>query len=310
MQEFLRNLKVRYIDQKFLYYGEGVERYYAYKAPVRDHSTQVADRMHFITNTYVQEIKKHSHKSEKIAFISIGCGAGETDNQVMQALYDEGYTFTFVGVDSSTEMIKVAQRTMQDRSYSAEFWVEDIVSPTFARRVEEFIKPYDRVIYTVTNGTIGNMVQTEITDTLYNLMSKGHLIIFDCAIREADSKIGDLKLFNRYSDRLQDPKFVDFVLNPLDMLGMPREVGALVLENFVEESIGVLTFRYSFRFKEPYTVQFLKEYIHFIPPEKIKLLEIRVYHPSTMINFFHYHNFSLRSQTAQSSFSCFVFEKN
>ncbi|PIV90830.1 hypothetical protein COW46_01660 [Candidatus Gracilibacteria bacterium CG17_big_fil_post_rev_8_21_14_2_50_48_13] len=303
-QEFLRNLKVRYLDQKFLYFGEGSNLYYKYV-----NAASNSDVKDWEVKSFVEGITANVEKKEKLAIFSIGCGSAIIDKDYMTILHEAGYDFTFIGIDSSEVMIQLAEETMKDVPFKTEFWVEDIVSPMFVKRVANTLKDFDRGVFAIIGGTIGNMVQTEIADTLYNVMFPGNLMIFECMIREANSKIGDLKLFNRYASRLKDENNINFVLHPLDMLGVPRNIGSLELENFLEESIGVLTFRFSFRFKEAYTVHFLDEYIHFIPPEKIKLIEVRVYHPDTMLNFFKWHNFTLLSRTEQHSEGTYVLQR-
>lgn len=305
--EFLRNLKIRFIEQKFLYFGEGVDLYYAPRAKPADQISKIGS---WPAEEFTKQITDHVKKEEKLGIISLGCGSATRDRMIMDSLHNQGYTINYVGVDSSSDMVKKASESMKDTPYNAEIWTEDIVTYTFTQHIGEIIKTFDRVIFLFLEATIGNMVQTEIVDTLFNLMDPKHLILFDCVIRQADSKIGDLKLFNFYANRLKDERRLEFMFHPLKMLGIPREVGTTVLENIAEESIGVLNFRYSFRFQKPFTIQFMDEYVHFIPPEKIKLQEIRAYHPETMISYFQQHDFHLVTKQTEEMLGLFLFEKN
>lgn len=306
-QAFLRSLKVRFLEQKFLYFGNGPVNYYsvpnAYPSPAvldEESADKVAGGM-----------REYLKKDKKLLFISLGCGTALRDRDVMRILGDEGYQLTFIGVDSSPTMIDRARKqSFGQETFNYELWVEDINTQDFYVRTQEKMKEFDQVIFMFLGSTIGNMIQTEIIDTIYNLMQPHHLLWFDCAIRASNSKTQDLQIFNQYAKNLQDQGTLRFIFYPLALLGISMDSGTVVLENFFEESIGVLNFRYSFQFQKPCTVLCLNEYIHFLPPEKIKLQDIRAYHPDTMISYFEQHDFKLKSKILINKYGQFFFEKD
>lgn len=286
-QEFLKNLKIRSVEQKFLYFGQGVDLYY------HSNSYSTPSLPDWQPEEMVESIKEIITKDERVGFISLGCGIALRDRDVMRLLEAEGYNFDLIGVDTSISMIEHARRLLSVETFRHELWTEDITSHEFYKRTRETMDRFDKLVFMFMGSTMGNMIQTEIVDTLYNIMLPGHILWFDCVVREAKNKMEDLEFFTTYAKRLTDQDELDFMFYPLQLHGVSQSSGIMVLENLIEESIGVLNFRYSFRFHEPCTIRFLDEYVHFIPPEKIKLLEIRVYHPDTMISYFEQHDFKL-----------------
>ena len=304
-QEFLRNLKIRSIEQKFLYFGEGMNRYYkgsTYRPEVNE--------ANWLPEEMFNAIKEYISLDESIGFISLGCGMAIRDRDVLRLVQQAGYNFKLIGVDSSDTMIQKAENLLSQESFNYDLWTEDITTYDFYEKATQATKQFDKVVFMFLGGTIGNMVQTEIVDTLFNIMAPNHILWFDCVVRETNNKAGDLALFNRYALRLQNEQKLNFMFYPLELLGIPRERGSMMLENIVEESIGVLNFRYSFRFTAPYTVNFFNAYIHFIPPERIKLLEIRAYHADTMINYLAQHDFAMMTKIIKGIDAQFVFKKS
>lgn len=302
-QEFLRNLKIRNIEQKFLYLSNGATRFY----------NMLGNPSHYNLDWSEDEIfdslSKHISKEERVCFISLGCGSAYWDKATMRKVQEKGYNFHFLGVDSSQKMIQLAEESFAEDTFSHEFWVMDLTAYEFSQKIGELGQKFDKLFFILVGGTISNMVQTEISDTLFNVMKPGDLLWFECVLRKANSKLDDLEQFKHYSKRLTSPEWVKFIYYPLENIGVPMSSGLISVENIQEESAGALVFRYSFCFHHPVTVKYLDEYIHFIPPERIKLLDIRVYHKKTFVKFLEQHDLKLLSFRSKESLGEFIFTR-
>ena len=94
---------------------------------------------------------------------------------------------------------------------------------------------------------------------------------------------------------------VAFFFNPLEGIGVNISSGRMGLKTSREDSVGSLLFTYYFKFKKKVVVTLRNETIHLLPSEEIDLLNIRVYHPGTMVKFFKNHDFKLLSKLPNSN---------
>jgi len=92
---------------------------------------------------------------------------------------------------------------------------------------------------------------------------------------------------------LQDPKKIKWLLGPLRSVGIDPNCGVLNLEMLKEKSVGAILLNFFFLFNKKVVIKARNEVIHFLPEERLDLLNIRAYYPDTLNNFFKEHGFRL-----------------
>ena len=284
-RNFARDIREREIDQKFLYTeAEGCLNYYESCGASRPTSAKN------ISLAYVDIYKKHITAEEHTAFVGLGCGNAEIDKTILLELIKQDYPITYIGVDTSEAMLEMAEKNLKELPIKKVFIQADMLSDAFKKEIVEHTKDCSRSVYGMFGGTFGNVNQTDISDSLYNLMNKKDLLFVDFVVRESTSLENELELFNHYTKFLQG-RHAEFVFHPLELIGVPFESGSITMKTENEVSIGCLTFRYYFQFEDKVVIDYNGQRVHFLPNEEIKLLTVRVYHVDTFTNFFHEHDF-------------------
>lgn len=74
-----------------------------------------------------------------------------------------------------------------------------------------------------------------------------------------------MKLFDRYTEYLNNEKLNLFQFTPLEKIGVPFENGKLTLETYNEKAVGTMVFTFSFLFTKKTVISFRNETIHFLP---------------------------------------------
>lgn len=309
-KELLRCIKRREIEQKYIYLGTNAHSYYTAKftgefAPSEywENWLTQEQRISFIGNLINPEAKK-------VAFISLGCGNAKIELALMKSLSHKNVLF--FGVDTSKEMLQIAQEAFKKEEVKGQFLCADFSSGelrTEIKNIEER-EQIDQTIFLFIGNTLANVPQTEIVDTLYNFLEEKDTLYLDVLTRTSLEKTDDLKIFNAYTNMLRNTDRINMYSNSLIQVGIPRENMKPTLKTYSEDSIGVLCFTFSMEIIEPTTISYRGEKIHLLPPEEIKFLEIRTYHPETFISFYHKHGLDLIHQEISGHQGQFAFKKN
>ena len=303
--EFLKNLKERNLEQKFIYFGESAKLFYeGFRSEVKFASADIPTVVEV-----VDELRRYMTLGKNSAVVSIGCGNSAMESQVLPILQSEGFKFTYFGIDSSAGMLDLTREVMESQEFSTELLLGDFSSSSFPEEVTELTSSFDNRVYLFFGNTIGNMTQTLAVDALYNILSPGEVVILESAVRQSLKKDDDLKIFRRVSAALTNERQMNFFFHTLSNMNIPYQAGKMVLETIMEESIGAFNARFSFEFSAPVIIHTKKEVIHFLPPERVKLVEVRYYHPETFIRFFEAHDFSLENVVQKNRRGLFTFRK-
>lgn len=287
-KEMIDCLKNRGLEQKFLYLDYGAKFYYeAYNKPS---SPSPVD---FLAESYYELVAKQFKKKQNIALISLGCGDASSEKIMLKKLKQEGYTFTYFGVDSSRQMLDLAVKNLAELKVENQFLCADIVSEDFCDEISQITDKYDCRAFLFLGGTISNVNQTNIIDSLYNVLKKNDLLFLDIRIRNSLDTSEDLQLFNFYSRYLHDKEMTQWLFSPLCSVGIDPSCGTLNLEMVKEKSIGAILFKFFFLFNKKFVIKLRNDVIHFLPEEKVELLHIRAYYPEDLNTFFKEHNFKL-----------------
>ena len=306
-KELIDCLKNRSLEQKFLYLDDGADFYYrAYNKP----STPLP--VDFSIEDYYDLVAGQFKKKQHFALVSLGCGDASSDRIMLKRLKREGYNFTYFGVDCSRQMLDLAVENLADLKINCKFLCADIVSEDFRDEIAQLTDDFDCRGFLFLGGTISNVNQTNIIDSLYSVLKKNDLLFLDIRIRNSLDNAEDLQLFNFYAKYLSDQEMVQWLQTPLRNVGIDSNCGTLNLEMVKEKSIGAILFKFFFLFNKKSVIKLRNEVLHFLPEERIELLHIRAYYPESLTAFFKEHDFKLvESRTNQQiRDGFFVYQKN
>jgi hypothetical protein len=176
----------------------------------------------------------------------------------------------------------------------------DIIGEDFRDEIAQLTDDFDCRGFLFLGGTISNVNQTNIIDSLYSVLKKNDLLFLDIRIRNSLDNAEDLQLFNFYAKYLSNQEMVQWLLTPLRNVGIDSNCGTLNLEMVKEKSIGAILFKFFFLFNKKSVIKLRNEVLHFLPEERIELLHIRAYYPDSLTAFFKEHDFKLvESRTNQ-----------
>ena len=281
-------LKNRDLEQKFFYTEEGADLYYG----SYDHSAKSVP-VDFSSPEYYDLITKELKKKQRIALVSLGCGDASSEKPLLKELKKDGYNFTYFAVDISRQMLDLAVSNLMNLGIDTQYLCADIMSKDFREEIIQLTADFDCRVFLFLGNTISNVNQTNIVDSLYSMLKKDDLLFLDLRIRRSLDNSEDLELFNFYSQYLQDPKKIKWLLGPLRSVGIDPNCGVLNLEMLKEKSVGAILLNFFFLFNKKVVIKARNEVIHFLPEERLDLLNIRAYYPDTLNNFFKEHGFRL-----------------
>jgi hypothetical protein len=305
-QELVHDIRERYIEQKLLYIDrEGAERYYELH-----HKNKSGLQNQFSDNDYYEFLSKNLPQERvKTAVVSLGCGNAERERGTIEKLIANGYEVIYIGIDASTHMLNMAEEQLAHIDIEKYYVKTDITSKDFKDEVIKLTKDCDMRIFTFLGGTIGNVNQTNIADVLYDLLNDQDILWLDTVIRADLSMERNLRIFNRYSSYINDEKIMEYFFHPLAHVGVPYESGQMHLKTQEETSVGALMFTFYFHINKKTVLNIKGETIHLLPNEEIKLINIRVYHPETLISFFAGHEFKLKDFMKKENKAQYIFKK-
>ncbi len=304
--QFLNGLKERTIDQMLMYRGD-IAKKFCNIWNQRWSLTNVKDVP--TTEELTEVFRKHIDKNKKTAIVSVGCGDAAFEDIPLQTLAQEGYSFRYYGVDSSRDMLDLAAARLENVSYEVNLMFADFMTSTFLNEMPNLTAECDDAVFLFLGSTLGNMSQTAAIDSLYNLMNKGERLFIEVGMRPSLTQEGDIKVFKKAKERLQDPVYNEIYFHQLKNAGMSFDDGRMVLDTAKEESAGVIKLTYSFMIEKKTTMKYRGEILHLLPPEKIKLQDIRMYYHDTFVRFIAAHDFTLLESVVRERIGLFVFEK-
>lgn len=287
-QEYILWIKRRFLEQKFSYLDGWAHLYYG------------ADK-HYIPSDLSKTRWMESHfldghllKEESIAIVSLGCGNWMPELWVLKALSDVWFDIEYFGVDISDEMLDLARWVWekQDRVKS-NFICADFTAVWFKNKLLEIVKKFDRTVYLFLWWTFGNVNQTLITDSLYNMMQNNDLLRVEVSARDSDEQSKIIKLFDRYSGWLKNNEKKEFRINTLKKIGLDYSMWKMVLESKTEPSVWTIEFTYYFEVTSKAIINYEWEKIHILPQERIRLNSIRNYNIDKFEDFLKEHDFNL-----------------
>jgi len=292
------------IEQKSFYFDEGAEKYYD-KIPKKN----VNRYNRTITNLGNTIIKKCFKKEKTINFISLGCGNGKVEKQLLKEIEKKEYKIKYYGIDSSMTMIQTIIKNYEKEKFETQFIYADFSSEKFKNELNHIINRNKKNIFAFLGGTIGNVPQQYIANTLRNTLNKGDILWIGAqAQSELTDKIAN-NYFKKYLNRINDTKSLDFLKYPLKKKNINLKKGKIILEMVREKSIKTLMFRYGFLVDENINFKNGNEKFTLLNGDIIKLQTHRVYELKSLINFFEKREFKLIAYEAEDETLQIAFEK-
>lgn len=297
--------KLRIIDQPAFYLNEGANLYYN---PKKTSSKKFSYDYSTISKSLKNIFKE---KNESVAIVSLGCGNSFKEVQILNKLYEEGYNFSYLGVDSSMSMLSLADQRLNNLPYSSQLVCADFGSKNFRQEIEKLIgSSFDKKIFLLLGHTLGNINLGYVSDMLNNLTKTGdYLLIEIMGFPELTEEI-KTSLFERYVSYLELENEIEFLLYPLRKKGLDCDkIGELQLEMLSVPSINSLIYQFLFTIKKDSQLKINQEVISFTEGESIELLDIYVYNTKELIQFFNKKGFEHVSTSRHESFSNILFRK-
>lgn len=300
---FLQQLKKRSVDQQFSYMDERASLYCDKDLRKQDGSVPTKDDLKTM-------LKETLPKGEKTAIVSVGCANSALESEVLQELYEEGYQFTYFGLDTSREMLRLSEEKLKQAQYEIHLLFGDFMAPTTTKEITALTSHFPKRIFLFLGSTIGNIHQSAAIDSLYNLLHKGETIILETGIRPSLSKEDDIKIFKRSKQRLEDEEWMYLYFAPLQKVGVPFEHGKMMLETSRENSADAIYINFSFRVEKRTEISYRGETLHFLPGERLYLFDIHLYYPPTFKNSVEERGFTFIDEIMKGRRGMYVFERN
>lgn len=294
----------RQIPMMMEYLGEGARMYYGVYGDVRPAAKNSAD------DPYWLFFHRHFPSTrQKIALISLGCGNGLSEKQLLLEGKSRGYDISYFGVDSSMAMLEMAKENLADVDMPKQLMCADFGTPRFIEEIQEVTRGCDIRIFAFFEGTIGNVEQDYLADVMADMMRTDDYLWLDVAVRPATDAKTDMELFNRYTTYTQTKKMNDLMFLPMEQMGMRRDAGKFVLEMVREDNLGALRFKFLFQLTELATLRHKGRRITFLPNSEILLFNIRAYDPQGLIRFFDAREFEPVGNNVDEGGEQFMFRK-
>jgi hypothetical protein len=304
MQDFILDIKNRSLESKHLYMNDGALNFYNAKEIQLDSLSWYSVYLKFIKDHILKD------KNKKYAFISFGCGKDDLSKYILSALYEEGFTFDYYAVDSSSKMLILHEDNFKDVKFNVIQVLSDFSKYDFKRNLQEvLLDNYDLKIFAFFGATIGNIKLTNTADTFQNILDKGDILWNDCVVQKDNLPNTKIDRFNYYLSFFKDKPVADFFKNPLKQINIPDNSGELFLRMTQEKSTGTILYTVGFRFKQKVDITYKRDNIIFLPEEEFNLFNIRDYTADPFIKFFESHNLKNRGFCKENTIGQFLFEK-
>lgn len=304
VKDFLRHFQeYKIFKQKAFYFGDGVDHYYDMSAKKMDEYKKSEERFYSFIRHHCLDT------DQRVALVSLGCGNAQIEHLLMKRMKEDGYDFTFFGVDSSADMIDLAKKTLKKAGLKGELLCADFSSEAFFQTCRKELADFDKRIFTFLGGTLGNVEQSYIADILSDMLQPDDVLWIDVSRREEKTEKNDITLFEYYLAWLENDDNRQFLTKPLHDVGIPLENGELFLQMMNEDDIQALRFVFRFRIQKKTVTSFEGKTVTLLPGNVVDLLTVRTYDPDGLVHFFEERDFNFVAKESQGRRAQFLFQK-
>ncbi len=273
-EELVAWLKKRFLDQKFIYIQQWAKYYY----DAVDRRSKFVKWAYENDDFYYSFIEKHITKWEKIAIISLWCGDWRQEKETLRKLHQDWHSIDYFWVDYSQGMLDLAIKNLKDIPGKKEFIYADLTTKKFRQEVDMRTKWYDRRIFAFMGYTFASKNQTELWDSLFNLLWPEDYVWIDFCVRTEVSKKKDFEIFKRFEQfYLYEEDKLKSNLAPLELLNIPKDSWTLRMKVVNEDFTGSMLMIYYFAFDKSVTVSLRWDTIHIWEWQELYLMEMRIY---------------------------------
>lgn len=272
LSDFQQHKKVR---QNLFYTTEGAETFYTYRGEELQ-EIRSDDEYTFFTRQPFWATARH------IAFVSLGCGNAGPEKPLLRIAHAEGAPIAYWAVDSSQQMLTLAQHNLADEYFPRTFVLADFVRPDFVDEWRPFLVEYDAQVYALLGGTFGNFEQDVIAETLARIIPEGQYLYLD-VVPQYETEAQNEQLRNRLIHLPQNlSRFFENLLGKLDL---DQTCGELAAEEVDEAVTGALRYVVRFHVHEALDFPCFGGIVHLKPDESIELMNVRAYKPMILQQF-------------------------
>lgn len=234
-KELLDNLMSRDLEQKFQYLEEGASLFYrGFDSKEENELNEFlgpSDYANFFFDNFSLK------NGEKVAIVSLGCGNASPEKKLLRELEKREIDVTYFGVDSSKEMLDLAEENLSDVNIKKKFILADITTEVFEDEISSMLQEYQQRFFSFLGGTFNNPNQTSIADRLFNLLEKGDFLWLDITTRKDLSATNNMRLYWQYEQYLQDKEEMNSTFYPLKKVGLDMDSGKMELKMLSEEAV-------------------------------------------------------------------------
>ena len=294
----LRSMK--FIEQKAFYFGDGAQMYYD--------NFDEKKHLRSLDNKYFEFVNKKVKKDKKIAIVGFGCGDAHQEKNLLSQMHKEGYKFLFIGIDSSQEMVNIAEKSFEDTDFDSLFMCGDFTDSNFLEEINKKTEKFDDRLLLFMGATFGNIDSNFMADVLNDMMRTGDKFLIEVYIRENNDPQTTRMLFERYLKYIDYDR--DFFFYPLEQFGFKKDNGELFLKIVGEGQSNVLRFVFNFRVLNKCVIEYKGRTMTLLPNTEIELINSRVFLPVDIKKVFQERGFNLMGEDLEENKTGqFLFEK-
>ncbi|HNT76589.1 MAG TPA: L-histidine N(alpha)-methyltransferase [Anaerolineae bacterium] len=272
LTEFQRTRKIR---QNLFYLMDGAESFYTYRGEDFKALKWQDEYAFFAQQPFWQP-------DRTLAFVSLGCGNAGAEKMLLRQAHAEGYPFAYFGVDSSRTMLRLADRTLADETFTRMFLLADFSTAMLRQTLEELLGIFDARLYVMLGGTFGNFEQPVIAGILQTLLTPGDYLYLDIVPLYGEPE-RDQALRARL---LQLPQNMPlFFTHLLERLCIAPEAGELYGVETPDPDLEAWRYAYFFRAHDAFTFTCFLGDVALKSGESLELLTVRAYEPEALKTF-------------------------
>ncbi|WP_338764583.1 class I SAM-dependent methyltransferase [Bernardetia sp. ABR2-2B] len=249
----LEGLSKEQIPQEILYLNKGATNYYqAYGQGKTVSQTSKESFSHSKLNylAFVEHIiTKTKLQNPRINLISLGCGNGFQEKELLRTLVKSGYTVSYFGVDNSEAMLQLAKENLNEIDVIQNFICADfcLEQEKIKESIEPFFASKSINLSMLMGKTISNFEPSSLLSALHKLLvtsyQKNNFLWLELFGRQTENLSIQHKkvsfsvldaLQKRYSAYLENIFMQKFYLNPLQELGIKNERKKNMTQRFLK----------------------------------------------------------------------------
>ena len=211
--QFLQSFAARSLPEKFFYWFPLSVR--AWLDLCSDGAYRNFQRSYGLIAEYAHEIV--SRLPESVEIFSLGCGQGNKDALLLQAILESGKQAQYLPVDSSQALLEMACQEAMTTGIPCSGWKADLKNESHLRSIDRNQMPR---LHLILGNTLGAFSPVEFCRSLFAISKPGDLLLVDGEIQSPQTIAGYDNPLNRR-----------FAFAPLAGLGITAQDGKLVFES-------------------------------------------------------------------------------